>query len=77
MGNITLSLPDVVQKDMKKFAEIKWSEVARKAIIKKIETLKLVEEIAEKSKLTEKEVIEFSKKLKSLATKRFLNESNS
>ncbi|MBI2672041.1 hypothetical protein HYX16_03855 [Candidatus Woesearchaeota archaeon] len=77
MGNITLSLPNEVQKEMKKFAEIRWSEVARKAIIERLETLKLAEKIAQKSKLTEKDVQTFSKKIKSLATKRFLNANNS
>ena len=72
MGNITLSIPDEIHKDMRHFSEIKWSEVARKAIIEKLETLRLAENLAKKSKLTEKDVAEFSKKIKSNATKRFL-----
>jgi len=77
MSNITLSLPEEVHKEMKHFSEVRWSEVARKAIINRIETLKETERIAQKSKLTEKDVKEFSKKIKSLATKRFLNEDSS
>ena len=77
MGNLTLSMPDEVQKKMKLFSEVRWSEVARKAIIERIETLNEAERIAKKSKLTEKDVREFSKKIKSLATKRFLNEDRS
>jgi len=77
MSNITLSLPEEVHKEMKHFSEVRWSEVARKAIINRIETLKEAERIAQKSKLTEKDVKEFSKKIKSLATKRFLNEDSS
>ena len=72
MGNITLSIPDNIHKDMKHFSEVRWSEVARKAIIGKLETLRLAESLAKKSKLSEKDVKEFSKKIKSLATKRFL-----
>lgn len=72
MGNITLSIPEEVHKDMKHFSEVRWSEVARKAIIEKIEALRLAESLAKKSKLTEKDVEEFSKKIKSEATKRFL-----
>lgn len=72
MTNITLSLPEQVHKEMKHFSEVRWSEVARKAIIEKIETLHLAEKLAQKSKLTEQDVAEFSKKLKSAATKRFL-----
>lgn len=71
MTNITLSLPEQVHKEMKHFSEVRWSEVARKAIIEKIETLHLAEKLAQKSKLTEQDVTEFSKKLKAAATKRF------
>ncbi|MBD3261768.1 MAG: hypothetical protein GF334_08920 [Candidatus Altiarchaeales archaeon] len=72
MANITLSVPESVHKDMKKFSEIRWSEVARQAIIQKIETLRMADKLASKSKLTEKDVNEFSRKLKKSATKRFL-----
>jgi len=72
MGNMTLSMPDEVQKKMKRFSEIKWSEVARKAIIEKLESLFLADKLAQKSKLTEKDVEEFSKKIKSAATQRFV-----
>ncbi len=72
MGNVTLSIPDEVHKEMKHFSEVRWSEVARKAILNKLETLRLAENLAKKSKLTEKDVREFNKKVKSLATKRFL-----
>jgi len=72
MGNITLSVPENVHKEMRQFSEVKWSEVARKAIIEKIETLRLAESLVKKSKLAEKNVEEFSKKIKSEATGRFL-----
>lgn len=72
MGNITLSLPNEVQKEMKNFSEVKWSEVARKAIIKKLETLNLAQKLANKSKLTKNDIEQFSKKINSLATKRFV-----
>lgn len=71
MGNITLSVPESVHKEMKHFSEIKWSDVARRAIIERVETLKMAEKLASKSKLTEKDIKIFSKKIKSLATKRF------
>ena len=72
MGNITLSIPNNVHEEMKHFSEIKWSEVARKAIVERLETLKMADKLAKNSKLTEKDVDEFSNKIKSLAAKRFL-----
>lgn len=73
MGNMTLSIPDEVQKEMKHFSEVKWSEVARKAIQERLETLQLAERLAMKSKLSAKDVEDFSKRITASATKRFLN----
>ena len=77
MGNMTLSIPDEVQKEMKQFSEIKWSEVARKAIQERLETLQLAEKLAKKSKLSAKDVEDFSRRITASATKRFLDARNS
>ena len=73
MGNITLSVPENIHKQMRHFSEVKWSEVARKAIIERLEILLLAEKLAQKSKLTKKDVENFSKKIKSSSSKRFLS----
>lgn len=72
MANMTLALPDKIHKEMKNFTEIRWSEVARKAIIQRLETLKMAEKIASKSKLTSKDVEDFSRRIKKDAGKKFL-----
>lgn len=72
MGNITLSVPEDVHRNMRHFSEVRWSQVARRAIIEKLETLQLAEKLAKKSKLTKKDVSDFSKKIKSSATKRYI-----
>ncbi|MDP2750249.1 MAG: hypothetical protein Q8O89_05450 [Nanoarchaeota archaeon] len=72
MGNITLAIPEDVHKDMKSFSEVRWSEVARKAIVAKLETLKMAEKLAKKSKITQSDADAFSKKIKTSANKRFL-----
>ncbi len=73
MANITLSVPDNTHKQMKHFSEVKWSEVARKAIMEGLEIVFLAEKLVQKSKLTEKDVEKFSKKIKSSSSKRFLS----
>jgi hypothetical protein len=73
MANITLSIPNEIHKQMKHFSEVKWSEIARKAIIEKLELLQLAEKLASQSKLTEEDVAAFNKKIKASATKRFLS----
>jgi hypothetical protein len=74
MANITLAIPDEIHAEMKNFSEVRWSEVARKAILERLEMLKIAENIARKSKLTKADVREFSDKIKDLATKRFLDD---
>ena len=70
MTNITLSMPDELMKRMRIFSEIKWSEVARKAIEKRVEDLEVMNKIVSKSKLTEKDVEEISKRIKATITKK-------
>jgi len=72
MANITLSVPETIHKQMKHFSEVKWSEVARKAIIERLEVLQLAEKLAQKSKLTKSDIEKFNTKIKSLSSKRFL-----
>lgn len=76
MANITLSIPDDVYKKMKKMKEFRWSEIARQAIIERINDFEVMESIAKKSKLTKKDVEELSKKIKKSAAKRFNEISN-
>ena len=63
MGNITLSIPEDLHEKMKRHEEIKWSEVARKAIQKKIEDLEMLERLTKKNKLTEEDAEKISKKI--------------
>ncbi|RLE65420.1 MAG: hypothetical protein DRJ47_05395 [Thermoprotei archaeon] len=44
MAHITLSIPEDLYKLMRKYKEVNWSEIARKAIIEKLLALKAVEE---------------------------------
>lgn len=43
MTNITLSIDDEVYKKMKKYSEIRWSELVRKSIEKYIKEIEAIE----------------------------------
>jgi len=64
MPNITLSIPEEVHKMMKFHREVRWSEIARAAIIEQIKKLALMDKIASKSKLTLKDISDINKKVK-------------
>ena len=63
MPNLTLSISIELHKAMKRHPEIRWSEVARKAIAKRLEDLETLDIILSKSKLTEKDVKELAEKI--------------
>lgn len=74
MANMTLSIPNEIHDKMKEFPEIKWSQIARNAILEKVEKmnkLQKIEQIAKKSKLTQKDAEEISLIIKKSAAKRF------
>ncbi|MGM5482711.1 MAG: hypothetical protein ACQESF_04580 [Nanobdellota archaeon] len=60
MGNVTLSIPNDLHDRMKKHSEIRWSEVIRKTITEKINTLDMMDRLTNKSKLTETDVDKIS-----------------
>lgn len=70
MTNMTLAVPEDLYEIMKKHSEVKWSEVARKAIWDHAKKLELMDKITSKSKLTQKDVYEISKKIKQGIAKR-------
>ena len=64
MANITLAIPDNLHKKLRKHNEIRWSEVIRKVLQKNLEQLEIMDEIAKKSRFTEKDVEEIGGKIK-------------
>ncbi len=61
---MTLAIEDDLHDRMKQHSEIRWSEVVRKSIWQKVELLDAMDKIASKSKLTQKDVDEISRKIK-------------
>ena len=64
MSNMTLALPEELHEVIRRHSEIKWSEIARQAMWEYAKTLELLDRIAEKSKLTEEDVMELDNAIK-------------
>ena len=71
MPNMTLSIPDELHSVVKKHTEIKWSEIARRAMWLQAKKLRLMDKLARKSKLTEEDIDELDHKIKAGLLKRF------
>lgn len=76
MPNMTMAIPEELHVVVKKHSEIKWSEIARKAMWEQAKKLELMDAITKKSKLNEKDVLEIDEKVKAGLLKRYLNANN-
>ncbi len=71
MGNMTLAVPDELQKKMHKHAEVRWSAIGRETFEKRTEELEFMDEILKNSELTEQDAEEIGHKIKAEIRKRF------
>ena len=64
MENLTLSIPRELKKELQKHKEVNWSEVTRQAMQEHLRKIQIAEHIAQKSKLTKKDVQELERVIK-------------
>ena len=65
MPNITLAISDKTKRRMEKHKHMKWSSAVRAVIEKRLDDLEEVERLAQKSKLTQKDVDELTEMVNS------------
>jgi len=62
--NVTLAVPEELHRIMKRHPEIKWSEVARQAMWEYARKLELLDRMANRSKLSEKDALKIGEAVK-------------
>lgn len=72
MANITLSIPEDIKKEMDKFPEINWSEIARNSIKKRLMILRQMDNLLKKSELTEEDAIRLGREVNKAMAKKYL-----
>ena len=71
MVNVTFAVPEELHEIMRRHPEIKWSEIARKAMWEYAQKLELMERIVSDSRLSEKDVSELDKKVKAEMSEKY------
>ena len=64
MVNITLTIPENLKAKLQNHKEVNWSAIARIALEEYLKKIEIIEKIASKSKLTEKDAEEIGRKIK-------------
>ncbi len=71
MTNITLSIPEDLKREMEKFPEINWSEVARDSIKKKIAQLTFLKGFKMDSDISVDDALKLGQEVNQLLVKRY------
>jgi len=69
--NVTFAVPEELHEIMRRHPEIKWSEIARKAMWEYAQKLELMEKIVSDSRLSKKDVLELDKKVKAEMSEKY------
>ena len=72
MRNIEVKIPTDYQSIIKKYPEIDWSEIAKRAIIESALKIELAEKISSKSNLKEKDVETLDNIIKKAILQRYM-----
>jgi hypothetical protein len=70
MPNMTLALPPDMHLEMRRHANIKWSEVVRQAIQAELDRLHVLDRFLAHSRLTEKDAVGLGRQARRAAAKR-------
>ena len=71
MPNITLSVPDDLYIIIKKHNQIRWSEIARRALWDYAKKMEMLDQLTADSELTEKDVMKLDKVIKKALAKHY------
>ena len=63
MVNVTIAVPEELKKRMDARPEMNWSELARRAWKKQLETLEWMDELTKDVNITDGEILEISRKI--------------
>jgi hypothetical protein len=75
MVNMTLAIPEELHKAMRHHVEVKWSEIARRALWDYARKLELMERLVAKSKLTHASAEQIGEKIKAGLYRRLYREA--
>jgi hypothetical protein len=61
MPNMTFAVPEELHKEMRRHKDVRWSEVARRALAREINRLHIYDRLLADSRLTETDAVELGR----------------
>jgi len=64
MPNMTFAVPEELHKEMRRHKDVRWSEVARRALAREINRLHIYDRLLADSRLTETDAVELGRAIR-------------
>lgn len=64
MPNMTFSVPEDLHAEMRRHKDVRWSEVARRALARELDRLHIYDRLLSESRLTEVDVVELGRSIR-------------
>lgn len=69
MPNMTLAVPEELHREMRKHPEVKWAEVARRALAREIERLRVYDRLLAGSMMSEQDAVRLGREINRAASR--------
>jgi hypothetical protein len=64
MPNMTFAVPDDLHRQIRRHKEVRWSEIARRALAREVNRLNIYDRLLARSELTETDAIELGQAIR-------------
>ncbi len=64
MPNMTFSVPEELHREIRRHRDIRWAEIARRALAREIDRLHIYDRLLAKSALTERDAVEIGRAIR-------------
>ena len=64
MPNMTLALPEDLHREIRRHKDVRWAEIARRALTRELNRLHIYDRLLSKSKLTEADALELGRQIR-------------
>jgi len=64
MPNMTFAVPEELHREMRRHRDVRWSEVARRALAREIDRLHIYDRLFADSRLTEPDAVEIGRAIR-------------
>jgi len=70
MPNMTFSVPDELHREIRKHKDVRWAEIARRALAREVSRLHIYDRLLSQSQLTETDAIQLGRSIRRRETPR-------